>query len=316
MSGAGRRRALPPQAPSSSAPTPSPHRHPRGFFRSRPGAVGVGGKLRCPASPDAGGVEGAREAGEPGGSPLGTPGPAGPELGRAGLPGTRAKPCMMSSFCLPPNCGVGVGRWCQLKGLLPGGRRPLEKKIIFEVAVSVGGESLEDACLWSLLGGLVLPVGISLTFGGSTETPGSPLRPRRVAGAGRDSWSLTTWARGPGRSAWRPSFLSYARGCGAAGVECKGKRDWICASNPCGRRQELAVSILLPIPQSLNGRDKPEIRSGWVPCSCLHLFLECLSSVSSNQSGSHTTEPQGVLTCSLPGFLYPYPYQPELSRFR
>lgn len=67
-------RRHPPQPRPLPAPPPSP-----GLFRSRPGAVGVGGKLRCPASPDAGRRRGcARSRGALGGSSLGTPGPAGP----------------------------------------------------------------------------------------------------------------------------------------------------------------------------------------------------------------------------------------------
>ena len=100
---------------------PCPHRHPR-RGPSEPGRARLGSAENSgvPGRPTRGGAGGAREAGGLSGAPhLAPPGLLGLGAGAGGSPGTRAKPCMMS-FCLPPNCGVGVGWWCQLEGPLPG----------------------------------------------------------------------------------------------------------------------------------------------------------------------------------------------------
>lgn len=79
-----------------------------------------------------------------------------------------------------PNCGVRVGRWCQLEGPLPGRRRPLEEKLLFRSRGEWG--SLEDLSLEPL--GVWFAGGHFLTFGKHGHSQLSPLTFEEVAGVG------------------------------------------------------------------------------------------------------------------------------------
>lgn len=95
-------------------PNPDLCPHPRRALLSRAGVGSSGNAVSCVAR--RGETRGVRaKPGSHGGPSLGS---LGLGAGAGGSPGTRAKPCMMS-FCLPPNCGVGVGRRCQLEGASP-----------------------------------------------------------------------------------------------------------------------------------------------------------------------------------------------------
>lgn len=91
-----------------------------------------------------------------------------------GSPGTWAKPCMMS-FCLPPNCGVGVGWRC-----------PSQR----------GRPNLEDTCRSSLFGFRFAGVRFFSTFG-EVEYPKPSSRPEKGAGGGRSSFVPHHLVSGP-----------------------------------------------------------------------------------------------------------------------
>lgn len=138
VSGAGRPRAYP---TIPLHPDPCPHPTPT-LAVAPPGGAGLPRELLCPGSPEAGD---AREAGGLLGAPRSAPQACwASERGRADLLYGRAKPCMMS-FCLPPNCGVGVGRQCQLLGPLPGREAtPGRESDSLSKSQRGGSQSLED----------------------------------------------------------------------------------------------------------------------------------------------------------------------------